>query len=98
MAKTYIKNFGVVSNLVIRSSRGTPVSYFTLTGDGGKFARDVAVFGEEKAEMMKKIGNGGRAWVRGELVERSREGGISNGCYLVAPEGFFREEQADTPL
>ena len=75
MAKTYIKNFGVVSNLVIRSSRGTPVSHFTLTGAGGKFSRDVAVFGEEKVEMMKTIGNGGRAWVRGELVEMSREGG-----------------------
>jgi hypothetical protein len=25
--------------------------------------------------MMKTIGNGGRAWVRGELVEMSREGG-----------------------
>jgi hypothetical protein len=75
MAKTYIKNFGVVSNLVVRSSRGTPVSHFTLTGAGGKFSRDVAVFGEEKVQMMKTIGNGGRAWVRGELVEMSREGG-----------------------
>jgi hypothetical protein len=75
MTKTYIKNFGVVSNLVIRSSHGTPVAHFTLTGAAGKFSRDVAVFGEEKVELMKTIGNGGRTWVRGELVEMSRDGG-----------------------
>jgi len=69
----YVKNFGKIENLTIRSSRGTPVAYFNVTGADGKFNRACAAFGAERVEKVKAIGNDGRIWVRGEIVEMNRK-------------------------
>jgi hypothetical protein len=79
--KTYIANFGTVANLRITQSRGVPMAAFTLDG-GEKFSRDVVVFGAERVEKMKEIGNGRKAWVRGEITEITKRN-ANGGTYKV---------------
>tara|TARA_Y100000815_G_C13188359_1_gene441963 strand:- start:59 stop:490 length:432 start_codon:yes stop_codon:yes gene_type:complete len=81
MTKRYESNFGTVTGLRITQSRGVPMAAFTLDG-GEKFSRDVVVFGAERVEAMKNIGNGRKAWVRGEVTEITKKN-ANGGSYKV---------------
>ena len=91
-----IANFGTVSGLRITTSRGTPVAYFTLK-TGEKFSRDCVVYGAERVEKMKAIGDGRQAWVRGEIIEMTRKN--ENGGSYKTPvlKGFNLKDITDQP-
>ena len=75
------KNFGTVAKMRITSSRGVPAAFFTLEG-GKKFSIECVVYGAERVEKMKAIGNGRMAWVAGEMVEMNQKN-ANGGSYTV---------------
>jgi hypothetical protein len=96
MTKRYEANFGTVTNLRITQSRGVPMAAFTLDG-GEKFSRDVIVFGAERVEAMKAIGNGRKAWVRGEVADITKKNAQGGTYQVTGLKGYNIKDITDSP-
>ena len=90
----YTNNFGIVAGMRITSSRGTPVAFFTLK-NGEKFSRDCVVYGKEKVDAMKAIGNGRKAWVRGEIVDMKQTNAAGGSFTVPMLKGFNLKDITD---